>query len=64
MNSTRADHIAHPLPPVRVERQTEDDMALRELGGVKGDARLPPAPMTGQRRKKTPASNDDPGHTA
>lgn len=44
------------------ERPTEDDIARKNLGGTKGDG-SEDAPMTEQRRKKTP-SNDDPGHTA
>lgn len=64
MDQPRADRIVNPLQPTRVERQTEDDMAQTELGGVKGHSRLPPAPMTPQRRKKTPDNNSEPGHTA
>ncbi len=45
------------------ERQTEDEMAREHLGGPRGAVELKPAPMTPQRRKKTPEDND-PGHTA
>jgi hypothetical protein len=38
------------------ERPTEDAIAQRALGGTRGDASLPPAPMTEQRAKKTPNS--------
>lgn len=47
----------------RVERKTEDDLALENLGGVKGSKELPPAPMTPQQEKNTPKPVDD-GHTA
>lgn len=47
----------------RVERTTEDDDALRELGGVKGTPELPPAPLTKQEAEQTPKSID-PGHVA
>jgi hypothetical protein len=45
------------------ERQTEDEIAREHLGGPRGSVELKPAPMTPQRRKKTP-EDDDPGHTA
>ena len=44
-------------------RPTEDDLAQAHLGGPRGAPELRPAPMTPQRRKKTP-NNLDPGHTA
>jgi hypothetical protein len=44
-------------------RPTEDDIAQARLGGPRGAPELKPAPMTPQRRKKTP-TNFDPGHTA
>ncbi|MEW6450863.1 MAG: hypothetical protein AB1490_09460 [Pseudomonadota bacterium] len=47
----------------RVERTTEDDDALRELGGVKGSPELPPAPLTKQEAEQTP-KKIDPGHVA
>jgi hypothetical protein len=45
------------------DRPTEDDIAQARLGGPRGAPELKPAPMTPQRRKKTP-TNFDPGHTA
>lgn len=47
----------------RLERTTEDDDALRELGGVKGSPELPPAPLTKQEAEQTPKAID-PGHVA
>ena len=47
----------------RVERQTEDELAQKSLGGVKGSRDLPPAPMTPQQEKNTPKP-EEPGHTA
>jgi len=47
----------------RLERTTEDDDALRELGGVKGSPELPPAPLTKQEAEQTPKTID-PGHVA
>jgi hypothetical protein len=52
------------LPPDGTDdRPTEDDIAREHLGGPKGAKELRPAPMTRQRRIKTPASDPDPGHT-
>ena len=45
------------------DRLTEDDIAQARLGGPRGAPELKPAPMTPQRRKKTPRTLD-PGHTA
>ena len=45
------------------DRPTEDDIAQARLGGSRGAPELKPAPMTPQRRKKTPTPSD-PGHTA
>ena len=45
------------------DRPTEDDIAQARLGGPRGAPELKPAPMTPQRRKKTPRTLD-PGHTA
>ena len=45
------------------DRPTEDDLAQAHLGGPRGAPELAPAPMTPQRRKKTP-KDFDPGHTA
>ena len=47
----------------QVERTTEDDDALRELGGVKGSPELPPAPLTKREAEQTPKTID-PGHVA
>lgn len=44
------------------DRPTEDEIAREKLGGTKGDGSAD-APMTEQRRKKTPP-RIDPGHTA
>jgi len=45
------------------ERQTEDQIALERLGGVKGAHELPPAPLTRQEAEQL-SQNDDPGHVA
>lgn len=47
-----------------VPRQTEDEMQREALGGTRGAPELKDAPMTPQREKKTPRTNDDPGHVA
>jgi hypothetical protein len=47
----------------REERKTEDQMALENLGGVKGSPELPPAPLTRQEAEQMPRI-DDPGHVA
>jgi hypothetical protein len=54
-----------PVPRKETDdaRPTEDDLAQAHLGGPRGAPELRPAPMTPQRRKKTP-NNLDPGHTA
>ena len=61
------DDSAGPTPPPRPkrpeDRPTEDDIARESLGGPKGAPELKPAPMTRQRRIKTPESEPDPGHT-
>jgi hypothetical protein len=46
------------------DRPTEDDVAREHLGGPKGAPELKPAPMTRQRRIKTPSNDTEPGHTA
>src|SRR5215468_4581461 len=46
------------------DRPTEDDVARERLGGSRGAAELKPAPMTRQRRIKTPSNDTEPGHTA
>jgi hypothetical protein len=46
------------------DRPTEDDVAREHLGGSRGAAELDPAPMTRQRRIKTPPNDTEPGHTA
>jgi hypothetical protein len=46
------------------DRPSEDDLARERLGGPKGSPELKPAPMTRQRRIKTPESDTEPGHTA
>jgi len=46
------------------DRPTEDDVARASLGGTRGAPELDPAPMTRQRRIKTPSSDTEPGHTA
>lgn len=46
------------------DRPTEDDVARERLGGPKGATELKPAPMTRQRRIKTPSNDTEPGHTA
>jgi hypothetical protein len=50
--------------PDDADRPTEDDVARERLGGSRGAAELDPAPMTRQRRIKTPSNDTDPGHTA
>jgi hypothetical protein len=54
--------VGHP-ETIPDDRQTEDEMARQHLGGSRGAKELGSAPMTPQRRKKMPSSND-PGHTA
>jgi hypothetical protein len=45
------------------DRPTEDDQAQAQLGGVKGNWTLPPAPLTkDEERQNLP--NDEPGHVA
>jgi hypothetical protein len=46
------------------DRPTEDAVARERLGGPRGAPELKPAPMTRQRRIKTPSDDTDPGHTA
>jgi hypothetical protein len=54
------------------DRPSEDDVAQKRLGGPRGAPELKPAPMTRQRRIKTPRpapiktpENDpEPGHRA
>jgi hypothetical protein len=46
------------------DRPSEDDVAQDRLGGPRGAAELKPAPMTRQRRIKTPENDPEPGHTA
>jgi hypothetical protein len=53
--------MARTLKPK--ERQTEDQIALERLGGVKGAPELPAAPLTRQEAEQLP-QNDDPGHAA
>ena len=50
--------------PDDTDRPTEDDVARERLGGSRGAAELDPAPMTRQRRIKTPSKDTEPGHTA
>jgi hypothetical protein len=50
--------------PDDTDRPTEDDVARERLGGSRGAAELDPAPMTRQRRIKTPSNDTEPGHTA
>ncbi len=50
--------------PDDADRPTEDDVARERLGGTRGAAELEPAPMTRQRRIKTPSNDVEPGHTA
>jgi len=45
------------------DRPSEDDLAQAHLGGPRGSPELKPAPMTPERKKKTPRKFD-PGHTA
>jgi hypothetical protein len=52
-----------PLPD-SADRPTEDDVAQKHLGGPRGTPELEPAPMTRQRRIKTPETDTEPGHTA
>jgi hypothetical protein len=47
----------------QVERQTEDEMARKSLGGVKGSPKGKPAPLTQQEDEQT-LPNKDPGHVA
>ena len=51
-------------PPGDNERPSEDDIARDRLGGPRGAPELKPAPMTRQRRIKTPEKDTEPGHTA
>jgi hypothetical protein len=48
------------------DRPSEDDIAQARLGGPRGARELQPAPMTRQRRIKTPEYHTEPGsgHTA
>ena len=57
--------MARSLKPKaqQLERQTEDQIALERLGGVKGSPELPPAPLTKQEAEQMPPI-DDPGHVA
>ena len=57
------DRTITDKPNKDADRPTEDDIAQARLGGPRGAPELKPAPMTPQRRKKTP-TNFDPGHTA
>jgi len=50
--------------PDDTDRPTEDEVARERLGGSRGAAELDPAPMTRQRRIKTPSNDAEPGHTA
>jgi len=50
--------------PREEDRPTEDDVAQDRLGGPRGAPELKPAPMTRQRRIKTPENDSEPGHTA
>lgn len=43
------------------DRPSEDDVAQARLGGPRGAPELPPAPMTRQRRIKTPEAHTEPG---
>jgi hypothetical protein len=52
------------LPRDSADRPTEDDVAQKRLGGPRGAPELKPAPMTRQRRIKTPENDTEPGHTA
>ena len=61
-----ADEIPYnslPIPKPVTERPTEDDLARAALGGPKGTADLPTAPLTKREREQT-LPNDDPGHVA
>ncbi|MBV9557237.1 MAG: hypothetical protein JO254_09155 [Pseudolabrys sp.] len=40
-------------------RETEDEMARRALGGVKGNKDLQPAPLTPNERRQTPIKDSD-----
>ena len=51
--------VAKPID----ERPTEDDLARAALGGPKGAAALPPAPLTKTESEQNPR-NHDPGHVA
>ncbi len=51
-------------PPDETDRPTEDDIARERLGGTRGAPELEPAPMTRQRRIKTPENDTGSGHTA
>jgi hypothetical protein len=61
-----ADRPARDRPEDRPEsdRPSEDDIARGRLGGSRGAPELEPAPMTRQRRIKTPENDTEPGHTA
>ena len=41
-----------PKPNDNIPRETEDDKARRELGGVKGSRRLAPAPLAPREREQ------------
>jgi hypothetical protein len=51
-----------PKPNNNIPRETEDDKARRELGGVKGSPRLAPAPLAPREREQEPIK-DSPQHT-
>jgi hypothetical protein len=51
------------IPKSGEERPTEDDVARKSLGGVKGSKKLPPAPLTKQEEEQT-LPNDEPGHVS
>jgi hypothetical protein len=63
LNSEERMPKGKPLPD-NADRPTEDDVAQKRLGGPRGAPELKPAPMTRQRRIKTPENDPEPGHTA
>jgi hypothetical protein len=53
-----------PKPIPDEERETEDQMARRELGPCGEPGKPDPAKMTSQREKKLPKSGNFDGHSA
>jgi hypothetical protein len=58
-----SDYNSIPIPKSIEDRPTEDDLARRTLGGVKGSPELKPVSMPKHDREQI-LPNDDPGHVA